>query len=124
MRVFGYVPDLMDRSRWSAVTHVQEPARLGSVDADLVVVDLDRLDSLSVLADIAAPTLGFCSHVHDQLRADALAAGCDEVVPRSRMARALAERIAPPSAAPESEPAGTPPSVASEPPRTGPEAGR
>ncbi|MEM9035615.1 MAG: hypothetical protein AAGD18_13565 [Actinomycetota bacterium] len=93
MRIVGYVPDLMDRSRWSAVAHVAEPADLAGAEADLVVVDLDRLPTLDLLADIGAPTLGFCSHVHDELRDAALAAGCDEVVPRSRMARVLTDRL-------------------------------
>lgn len=93
MRIAGFVPDLMDRSRWSAVEHVGDPEALVGVDADLVVVDLDRLPALDLVGRIGAPTLGFCSHVHDELRLAAIEAGCDEVVARSRVGRVLADRL-------------------------------
>mgnify|MGYP001615435312 CR=1 FL=1 len=37
----------------------------------------------------AVPTVGFFSHVEEQVRLDALAAGCGEVLPRSRFVQEL-----------------------------------
>jgi len=87
-RVVAYVPDLMDRSRLSGltgVTFVATPAALpdAAAAADLVVVDLGRPGVLEVLARIAAPTIGFGSHVDRELLAAAKAAGCDRVLARS-----------------------------------------
>ena len=95
MRIVGYVPDLMDRSRFGgAVELVDDPAELVGTDAELVVIDLGRLGSLELLGRIEASTLGFCAHVDEQLMSDALAAGCDEVLPRSRVVRRIADLLA------------------------------
>jgi len=72
MTTIAYVPDLMDRSRLSAVaavTFVDRPDDLPSaaIDADLVVVDLGRPGVLDALAKIATPTIGFGSHVDREL---------------------------------------------------------
>ena len=60
-------------------------------DADLLVVDLceDSAGRLAVLgpAIAATRTLAFYLHTDVETRRAALAAGCDLVVPRSRMAR-------------------------------------
>lgn len=87
-RTVAYVPDLLDRSRLSAVasvTFVASPAELAAAaaDADLVVVDLGRPGVLEVLADIAVPTIGFGRHTERDLLAAATAAGCDRVLARS-----------------------------------------
>jgi len=59
--------------------------------ADLLVLDLceDPASRLAVLAGLLAGTrtLAFYLHTDVDTRAAALAAGCDLVVPRSRMAR-------------------------------------
>ncbi len=87
-RVAAYVPDLMDRSRLAAVgdvAFVATPEELATVAADVVVVDLSRPGVLSVLPQLAgARTVGFGSHVDEELLAAARAAGCQEVLPRSR----------------------------------------
>jgi hypothetical protein len=92
MKVVAYVPDLMDRSRISAVggaavdiEFVSNPGGLRepAASADLVIVDLGRPGVLEVLADIAAPTVGFGSHVDRDLLAAAHASGCDQVLARS-----------------------------------------
>jgi hypothetical protein len=92
MKVVAYVPDLMDRSRISAVggaavdiEFVSNPGGLRepAASADLVIVDLGRPGVLKVLADIAAPTVGFGSHVDRDLLAAAHASGCDQVLARS-----------------------------------------
>lgn len=65
-----------------------------SVGADLVLVDLSRPGVLDVVGSLAARTVGFGSHVDDELLAAARAAGCDEVLPRSRFFRTLATLLA------------------------------
>ena len=97
-KVAAYVPDLMDRSRLAAagdVTFVADPSELGAAGADLVVVDLSRpgvLDALGGLAGVR--TIGFGSHVDQELLAAARAAGCEEVLPRSRFFARLGELLA------------------------------
>lgn len=89
-RIAAFVPDLMDRSKVAAaapgdVTFVRSAADLAGVAAEVVVVDLARpgvLDALPGLA--AARTIGFASHVDRELAAAAEAAGCAEVMARSR----------------------------------------
>ena len=104
MKVVAYVPDLMDRSRISGVGGVAGVAGVGGVagsaveiefvsspgdlreasaSADLVIVDLGRPGVLDVLADVAAPTVGFGSHIDRDLLAAAHTAGCDQVLARS-----------------------------------------
>jgi hypothetical protein len=61
--------------------------------ADLIVADLDAVDVERVAA-AGPPTLGFYSHVDAEMRARALDAGFDKVVPRSRMARELPDLVA------------------------------
>ncbi|HVE47093.1 MAG TPA: hypothetical protein VNA57_10165 [Acidimicrobiales bacterium] len=100
-RIAAYVPDLMDRSKVAAAAKeavfVRTPADLAAAgaDADLVVVDLSRagaLDALSELSDVR--TIGFGSHVDRDLLAAATAAGCDEVLPRSKFFSTLHELLA------------------------------
>ena len=87
-RVAAYVPDLMDRSRLDSVgdvTFVATPAELATATAEVVVVDLSRpgvLEALSQLSGVR--TIGFGSHVDEELLDAARAAGCDEVLARSR----------------------------------------
>ena len=86
-RVVAYVPDLMDRSRLTGVTFVATPGELASADADVVLVDLSRpgvLDVLPAVAERVPRIVGFGSHVDTKLLAAARAAGCTEVLPRSR----------------------------------------
>jgi hypothetical protein len=71
------------------VVPVSSPAEAG--DADVLVVDLtadanDRIEGVRALAG-GPPTLGFYSHVEQDVRTAADAAGFTRVVPRSRMNR-------------------------------------
>lgn len=95
-RVAAYVPDLMDRSRFSGIEGVEfiaSPADLAGVEADVVVVDLSRPGVLHALP--AGPrTIGFGSHVDRELLASARAAGIDEVMPRSEFFRRIHELLA------------------------------
>ena len=92
------------------VERVQAPeqVRAAAAHADLLVVDLTHEDydgaslveSMRVSGELdGLSTLGFYSHVDQETRRQADAAGFDLVVPRSRMARemaALVERLRPP----------------------------
>lgn len=99
-RIAAYVPDLMDRSKVAAaggadVTFVRAPSELADAGAELVVVDLARpgvLDALPGLAGVRS--IGFASHVDKELAEAAAAAGCSEVLPRSRFFSTLAELLA------------------------------
>src|SRR5262249_45830961 len=90
--VVAYVPDLMDRSRITAVaagcTFVRSAEELvqASSQAGPVVVDLNRPGGLAALARVtsrAPRTLAFASHVDRDVLDEARAAGCDQVLARS-----------------------------------------
>jgi CheY-like chemotaxis protein len=68
-------------------------------DAQLIVVDLhnQKVDAIALAKDLKAdeelraiPIIGFFSHVETELRTNALAAGFDQVLPRSAFSRDLA----------------------------------
>ena len=61
-------------------------------DVDLIVADLDAADAGAVAA-AGPPTLGFYQHTDVATRERAERAGIDRIVPRSRMARELAELV-------------------------------
>ncbi len=101
MRIVAYVPDLMDRSKVAAtlaseeIVFVAHPAELAP-PADLVIVDLGRpgvLEALPALTEAGLRTVGFVSHVDRQLADAASAAGCGEVMPRSRFFAQLATLV-------------------------------
>jgi hypothetical protein len=104
-RVVALVPDLLFGSRVEAmlaaaghdVTLAGAPEDVAG-GADVVVVDLTTgtIDPAAVVAALpaGARTLGFFAHVEPAVRERALAAGIDEVVPRSRMNREGAELVA------------------------------
>ena len=114
-RVLAHVPDLLFGSKVQGMLSAggHEVALVGSADAvreqiaasDVLVVDLtdDAAAGIALLEGLKgsddatrARTLAFYSHVDADVRARALAAGFDLVVPRSRMARegaALVDRL-------------------------------
>ncbi len=99
-RVVAFVPDLMDRSRLGRlgaipVVHVSGPAALAAEarDGDLVVVDLSRPGVIEGLGQVAGEIVAFASHVDTELLERARAAGCAEVLPRSRFFATLAGRV-------------------------------
>lgn len=94
-RVLAFVPDLMDRSRLGAVPGIELRYANSASDlatqssgwaADVVVIDLARPDVIEVLraGGITGRVIGFGSHVDTETLDAARAAGCDEVLPRSR----------------------------------------
>jgi hypothetical protein len=94
-RVAAWVPDLLDRSRFGAgVRFVDHPEDLADADAEVVVVDLDRLDDPSRLGPVAGRAVGFAAHVGAERLAAARAAGFAEALPRSVFFRRLPDLLA------------------------------
>ncbi len=98
-RILGLVTDLMLASRVEGAlraagheVEIRGSAGDDAASADLIVADLEAVDAAEVAA-IGPPTLGFYSHVDVEVRRAAEAAGFDQVVPRSRMARELPELV-------------------------------
>ncbi|HEY7829377.1 MAG TPA: hypothetical protein VIC06_02285 [Solirubrobacteraceae bacterium] len=111
-RVVALVPDLLFGSQVQGQLIVAghevelvgdaQLARERLTEADLLVVDLTNpdLDGAALVREWseegvlkAVSTLGFYAHVDPAVRERALAAGFDQVVPRSRMAREGAELV-------------------------------
>lgn len=98
MNVAAYTPDLMDRSKISAAVpgcrFVARPeALVGLADIDLVLVDLSKkgvLDVIPGIVDGGVRLIAYGSHVDKDLLASATAAGCTEVLPRSKFFSGLA----------------------------------
>ena len=96
-RVVALSVDLMDRSKISAAypdaTVVRSLAKLveAAADADLVLVDLGRIDDADVLATIDARVVAFGSHVDEAALAAAAATGA-EAIARSVFFRRLESR--------------------------------
>jgi len=97
-RVVAFIPDLLFGSKvvgaLQAAGHevelVSDPG--AAADADVLVVDLTteaaaRIERVAAVALPGVQTLAFYSHVETDVRAQAVAAGFDLVIPRSRMAR-------------------------------------
>jgi hypothetical protein len=96
VRVALLCPDLLFGSKLQGALRAagHEPVGFGD-DAEVLVVDLtDEPDSRIELAgDASVPRLGFYSHVEQDVRRRAEAAGFERVVPRSRMAREAAALV-------------------------------
>jgi hypothetical protein len=109
-RVLAFVPDLLFGSNvlgaLSAAGHDvslvsdRDGLQSGLDAAQVLVVDLtadveDRLELVApALRRPELRTLAFFSHVETDVRTEAEASGFDQVVPRSRMARAGADLVA------------------------------
>jgi hypothetical protein len=95
-RIQSLVTDLMLSSRVSeplrAAGHEVVGGSEPAPDVDAIVADLDAVDA-AALAAAGPPALGFYSHVDVETRKQALDAGVDIVVPRSRMVRELPELV-------------------------------
>jgi hypothetical protein len=95
-RVALLCPDLLFGSKLQGALRAagHEPVAPGE-DAELLVVDLtDDADArIETSASAGLPRLGFYSHVEQDVRQRAEAAGFERVVPRSRMAREAATLI-------------------------------
>ena len=95
-RVALLCPDLLFGSKLQGALRAagHEPVAPGD-DAELLVVDLTDDVDARIEASVSAglPRLGFYSHVEQDVRQRAEAAGFDRVVPRSRMAREAAALV-------------------------------
>jgi CheY-like chemotaxis protein len=110
-RVAALIPDLLFGSKVQASLEAaghEVDLISGEVEAwdevggiDVLVVDLTSdVDGIGLVETLAAGgelhdvrTLGFFAHVQPEVRDRALAAGFDQVVPRSRMAREGADLV-------------------------------
>jgi CheY-like chemotaxis protein len=111
-RVAALIPDLLFGSKVQAALqaaghevdlltgNVQVWDEVGGIDllvVDLTSSDVDGVELFETLASggelHAVRSLGFFAHVQPEVRARALAAGFDQVVPRSRMAREGAQLV-------------------------------
>lgn len=108
-KVLAIVPDLFFATRIAATAlaagvtlEMASPqaavARAAEAKAQLVIIDLHARDAIAIVQGMkaAAPQLavvGFHSHVDKALKAEALAAGADAVLPRSRFTVRLAELL-------------------------------
>jgi hypothetical protein len=89
-RVALLCPDLLFGSRLrSALENAGHEVLDPDAQADVLVVDLtdDAESRVAGAAGSSVPVLGFYSHVEQDVRQAAEAAGFTRVVPRSRMAR-------------------------------------
>ena len=95
-RVALLCPDLLFGSKLQGALRAAGHEPVGPDDAaDVLVVDLtDEPDARIARASAATvPRLGFYSHVEQDVRGRAEAAGFERVVPRSRMAREAAALV-------------------------------
>ena len=95
--IAAYVPDLMDRSRFSGldVQFVSSPAALAESSANVLVIDIGRPGSVDALPALRGRrVVAFGSHVDRELLAAAREAGCDEVLPRSQFFSRLRDLLA------------------------------
>jgi len=94
-RVAAFIPDLLFGSRvlndlqaaGHEVTLVASPDGAGGADALVVDLTADVETRIAAVGRPGIPVLAFYSHVEVDVREQALAAGFDLVVPRSRVAR-------------------------------------
>jgi hypothetical protein len=90
-------PDLLFGSKLQGALRAagHEPVGPEDDDAELLVVDLtDDVDArIEASARAGVPRLAFYSHVEQDVRQRAEAAGFERVVPRSRMAREAAALV-------------------------------
>ena len=95
-RVALLCPDLLFGSRLrSALEAGGHEVLPPDAEADVLVVDLtaDAEQRVAAARDATVPVLGFYSHVEQDVRQAAEAAGFTRVVPRSRMAREAAALV-------------------------------
>jgi hypothetical protein len=95
-RVALLCPDLLFGSKLQGALRAAGHEPVGpDEEAELLIVDLtDEADArIERSATAGIPRLGFYSHVEQDVRRRADAAGFDRVVPRSRMARDAASLV-------------------------------
>jgi hypothetical protein len=106
MKIAAFIPNIFDRSRFSGehrhrVTFIDDPEALADLDANVVIVDLDRCPDPAAYTDAAAaaPSLvlvGFGPHVDTEGHREARDLGFHLVLPRSNFFRRLPDLLADP----------------------------
>jgi hypothetical protein len=99
-RIAAIAPDLMFATRiketLGAAGHDVELApSMGEANldaAEILIADIDT-EAPEALVGLGIPVLGYYSHVNSETRERAEAAGIDQAVPRSRMAREMRELV-------------------------------
>ncbi len=90
MTIAAHVPNLFDRSRFGGrATFVETPDQARACEPSLLIVDLDRCDDLDGFRLDGPRVIGFGPHVDSTGHDRAVAAGYDEVLPRSVFFRRL-----------------------------------
>ncbi len=94
MKIAAVIPNLFDRSRFGGkVTFIDTADEAEALNAQRVIVDLDRCeDPMSFRLD-GVHVVGFGPHVESGLFQKAVEAGFDEVMPRSVFFRRLPEML-------------------------------
>ena len=93
--VAAHVPNLFDRSRFDGrARFVDTPDQAAACGPDVLIVDLDRCDDLEAFRIPGPRLIGFGPHADTVLHDRALAAGYDEVLPRSVVFRRLPQLLA------------------------------
>ncbi|GJM37847.1 MAG: hypothetical protein DHS20C19_12140 [Acidimicrobiales bacterium] len=89
--------DLMDGGRFRSatpeVTVVRDPGDAALAAADLIVVDLALGTDLAPLVALGPPVIAYGAHVDTEALDSAMAAGCVDAVPRSRIFRRAGELL-------------------------------
>jgi hypothetical protein len=95
MSVLVLTRDLMDGSRFRSsvpdltTSRTADPERI--TEATLVIVDLSAGFDLVEIVAVGVPVIAYGAHVDTDALDRALAAGCIEAVPRSRIVRRVQE---------------------------------
>lgn len=90
--IAAHIPNIMDRSRFGGDVRFVNAAP-EAIDAEVVIVDLDRCDSIAAFAALGGHTIGFGAHVDTARLEAAEAAGFDEVMARSAFFRRLPDLL-------------------------------
>jgi len=94
MNIYAYVPDLMDRSKFSKeINFYSKPQSLNYSEIDLIIVDLDKCKDLKEHLNLNVKTIGFASHVNEQIFKEANSVGYENVYPRSVFFKKMSELL-------------------------------
>ncbi len=94
MSIAAHVPNLFDRSRFDGrATFVDTPEEAVACSPQLLIVDLDRCEDVEAFRIDGVHLVGFGPHVDSDSHERAVAAGYDEVLPRSVFFRRLNQML-------------------------------
>ena len=94
MTIAAHVPNLFDRARFgNRVVFVDSAAEAAALAPAVLLVDLDRCTDLPGFRIEGSTVIGFGPHSDSALHGRAVAAGYDEVQPRSIFFRRLPDLL-------------------------------